>query len=485
MANATPSVLAARLGRATDAFIRRPAWWPGLIAFWAAIAVASCAWHLHELETHARNAALLRGRLIFQMVETMRDWAARQSHARGFADNSALMTRQLGEMLQAERDRELRIHLTSLLLLNPANAPDDWERAALEGFEAGAAERYGVDGGEFRYMAPLPVRESCLECHAHQGYRVGDIRGGLSVSFPARTIDAAIAAQRQAFIVIHVIAFALLSLLALGSLTALRRRLGEVEQARDTMAQNEKMASLGRMVAGFAHEVNTPVGVAVGAVSQAGDVVRDFDRLLAQDEVDEEELRGHLATLGETNALALANLRRAAALVQSFKRTAVDQISEAARDYDLAELIADVRQNLHGLFKKTAIAVEVRCDPHLHLHGPAGALEQLLTNLLVNSRLHAFDDGARPGRIVIEAWREADEIVIDYRDDGAGMSAETLAHLFEPFYTTRRGAGGSGLGLYLVYDIATRALGGAIACSSAPGAGARFVLRYPVRPPPD
>ncbi len=471
--------MASAIGRSVDEFIRRPARWPGLIAFWAAIAGASFAWHLHELETYAQNMALLRGRLIFQMVETMRDWAAQQSHLRGFADNSALMTRQLGELLQQERDRELRIHLTSLKLLNPANAPDPWERAALEAFEAGAAERHGVDAGQFRYMAPLPTKASCLDCHAHQGYRVGDIRGGLSVSFPARSIEEAMAGQRQAFAAIHSVAFLIISALSIGSLTSLRRRLLEVEAARNDLAATEKMASLGRMVAGFAHEVNTPVGVAVGAVSQAGEVVRDFGRLLEQDEVDEAQIRSRLDTLDETHQLALANLKRAAGLVQSFKRTAVDQTSDAPRDYDLAEVIEDVRQNLHGLFKKTAIRIDVDCPPHQRLHGHVGALEQLLTNLMTNSRMHAFADGTVAGTIRISARRELDQVVIDFSDDGAGMDADTLTHAFEPFYTTRRGTGGSGLGLYIAYNLATQGLGGNLRCESAPGAGTRFRIEYP------
>jgi signal transduction histidine kinase len=472
---------ASRFGLAVDALIRRPAWWPVLVVFWAAIAAASFAWHQHELENYAQNSALQRGRLIVQMVETMRDWAAQQSHARGFADNSALMTRQLGELIQQDRDPNLKIHLTSLKLLNPANAPDAWEDAALHAFDAGSPERYGVDGDLFRFMAPLPTKASCLDCHAHQGHKVGDIRGGLSVSFPAQSILDGIAGQRRAFIIIHAIAFLLLSALSLSSLAALRRRLLDVDSARNDLADTEKMASLGRMVAGFAHEVNTPVGVAVGAVSQAGEVVHQLERMLEQDEVDEDEIHGHLSILTETNTLALGNLRRAAALVQSFKRTAVDQSSEAERDYDLTEIIADVRQNLHGMFKKTSITIEANCATGLRLHGPAGALEQLLTNLLTNSYIHGFANGTQAGTISIDAHTDGDTIVIDYRDDGAGMSAETVAHAFEPFYTTKRGGGGSGLGLYLAYEIATRKLGGSIQCNSMPNHGSQFILRYPAR----
>jgi two-component system, NtrC family, sensor kinase len=469
------------LARAFDGFIRRPAWWPVLIAFWAAITAASFAWHLHSLETYANNSALQRGRLIFQMIETMRDWTAQQSQARGFADNSALMTRELGELLREERDRNLKIHITSLKLLNPSNTPDAWEEGALQDFESGGSERYGIDGDQFRYMAPLPTKPSCLVCHAHQGYQVGDVRGGISVTFPVSYVSDIIDAQKRSYLYIHIVAFAIFALLAWGSLTVIRRHVLALEATRGELVETEKMASLGRMVAGFAHEVNTPVGVAVGAVSQSQELVAELAALLDKEEVTEAELRERMDMLDETSMLALNNLRRASGMVQSFKRTAVDQLSETERDFDLAEATDDVRKNLHNQFKNTPIQITVSCPASIKLHGPVGALEQLLTNLLTNSRIHAFADGTRAGAISIAARQEGERIIIDYADDGAGMAPETLQHAFEPFFTTRRGSGGSGLGLYIAYNLATRNLGGTITCSSVPGQGTRFVVDMPFK----
>lgn len=257
------------------------------------------------------------------------------------------------------------------------------------------------------------------------------------------------------------------------------RRLKAEQQA---VLEAEKMASLGRMVAGFAHELNTPVGVAVGAASQARELVAEVASLLDAEEVSEEDLRERLRLLDETAALALGNLRRAADMVQSFKRTAVDQSSEAERDYDLAEVIEDAEKALHAEFKHTSIEISTRCPAGLRLHGAPGALVQVLTNLLQNSRIHAFADGKAAGHIGIDAKDDGDAITIDYADDGAGMSADTLARVFEPFYTTRRGSGGSGLGLYIAYNLVTRRLGGTVSCTSAPGAGTRFLIRYPRRP---
>lgn len=256
-----------------------------------------------------------------------------------------------------------------------------------------------------------------------------------------------------------------------------------LKEEQEKLLEAEKMASLGRMVAGFAHEVNTPVGIAVGAASQIRELVRELEQLIAQEEVSEEALRQRLDALDETADLTLTNLQRAAGMVQSFKRTAVDQASEMTREYELAEVIEDVQKSLRNAFKNTAIRIEVDCPAHLKLYGPAGALVQLLTNLLNNSRMHAYADGKGAGTIRIGVTAASERVTIDYRDDGTGMPAETLAHAFEPFFTTRRGTGGSGLGLYIVYNLVTQALRGQIRCESAPGQGTRFLIDMPRRLP--
>lgn len=256
------------------------------------------------------------------------------------------------------------------------------------------------------------------------------------------------------------------------------RRLRD-EQER--VLEAEKMASLGRMVAGFAHEVNTPIGIAVGVTSQSRQLIKEIGDLLAQEEVTEEDLRSRLCMLDEVSELGLSNLRRAADLVKSFKRTAVDQTSDVERDYDLAELIEDVQKSMHSAFKATLVQVNVDCPAGITVYGPAGALIQLLTNLLQNSRMHAFDDGRRAGHICIQAAADDERVHLEFSDDGAGMSDEILQQAFEPFFTTRRGSGGSGLGLYIAYNLVTQGLHGSIRCTSALGQGTRFIVEYPRR----
>lgn len=492
-----------------ERFLRHPRQWWWLIAFWLLLALASYAWRLNEMQGHAHELASQRGRLVFEMVETTRLWAA--NHGGVYAPvteatppnpyldvpekvittpsgkvltkiNPAYMTRQLGDLIGQSWD--LRIHLTSLKPINPGNVPDDWERGALEGFEQKREAKVSVVGAGgtavFRYMAPLEVKKPCLVCHEKQGYRLGDVRGGISVTFPARHVYDIIDEHRRAYLAIHVVAFLLLSTLTWAALSLNRRHLLALESTRSDLAESEKMASLGRMVAGFAHEVNTPIGVAVGATSQASTIAAELGRLLDREEVEESELREQLALLGEGTDLALANLRRAAGMVQSFKRTAVDQESDAAREFRFAEMIDDVRKNLYNTFKKSAVDIQVSCPEDLRGYGKAGALEQVLTNLMENARIHAFDEGRSVGILRIEARPEAGHCLIAVSDNGAGMDEETAGKVFEPFFTTRRGKGGSGLGLYIVYNLVTRELGGTITCQSRPGVGTEFLVRMPL-----
>jgi signal transduction histidine kinase len=202
---------------------------------------------------------------------------------------------------------------------------------------------------------------------------------------------------------------------------------------------------------------------------------------LQREEVTEHELQQQLGYLHESNDLAMANLRRAASLVQSFKRTAVDQSSDQERNYLLDELIADVLYNLRPIFKRTDIRISVNCQHHLQLNGIPGALTQVLTNLCLNAHAHAFAQGSMQGQLQIDAAVVNGKVEITVADDGMGMNEATLKSAFEPFFTTRRNGGGSGLGLYITYNLVTHQLGGSVTCDSAPGKGARFRVCFPYR----
>ncbi len=514
---------------ADTGWLIRPVVWIGLVAFWGALSALSFSWHYQDLQTHAHTMAALRGRLVFQLVQTTRLWASEhggvyapiseKSPPNPWLDvpeknirtpsgipltkiNPAYMTRQLAELLASESD--MRIHLTSLNPINPDNGPDSWERAALKAFENGQDEVIETGKGPdglVRYMAPLMVKKPCMVCHAKQGYQVGQVRGGLSVTMPSSYVLELIDQERGRLYKIHLFAFFTLSGLTLAGLVANRKRVlelveerdkrrlaaealsekvAELERTRDELLQSEKMASLGRMVAGFSHEVNTPIGVAVGAASQIEHAAKSIDLLLNSDEVSEEELRSDLATIQEAAGMTLSNLRRAAGLVQSFKRTSVDQASDAPRSFNMAEIIEDVQYGLHNVFKRTSIALTVSCPDDLTLFGPAGAIEQIITNLMMNSFQHAFDEGQQAGEIHIQVEHSRGTVTLTYRDTGCGMTADTIQHIFEPFFTTRRGKGGSGLGLYLVYSLVTAVLKGTIHCESVPANGTTFIASFQI-----
>lgn len=261
----------------------------------------------------------------------------------------------------------------------------------------------------------------------------------------------------------------------------LRAKVEELVQTRNELLQSEKMASLGRLVAGFAHEINTPIGVAVGAASTLLEVSHTIINLLEQEEVDEEELVSALDSVEEAAELTLSNLRRAIRLVGSFKRTAVDQSSEVARFFNVKETIEDVNNSLHNKFKKTAIKIQVNCPDDLTLYGVPGVMDQVLTNLMMNSLFHGFEDGTLAGKITITARFQADHLHLEYVDTGKGMAQETAEKIFEPFFTTRRGRGGSGLGMYICYNLVTNQLHGIITCTSSPGQGVKFFIDYPVQ----
>ena len=262
-----------------------------------------------------------------------------------------------------------------------------------------------------------------------------------------------------------------------------KKRLGEKESelnlTRYELVQSEKIASLGRMVAGFAHEVNTPIGIAVGAISQAQQSAGRFHKLLEQEEVEEKDLTDNIDTIAKVSALAMSNLNRAARLVRSFKRTSIDQASEQSRKYNVKNAVEDVLYTLNSKLKKTGISVKVACPDDIQVMGQPGRFDQLVTNLVLNSYLHGFENGAMAGEINIGIRLKGDMIAMEYADTGVGMDQATVDKIFEPFFTTSR-SDGSGLGMYLCYSIVVNDMKGRIRCVSAPGTGARFEVVFPV-----
>ncbi len=260
----------------------------------------------------------------------------------------------------------------------------------------------------------------------------------------------------------------------------LQARMEELERTRQELVQSEKMASLGRLVAGFAHELNTPIGVAVSSASVLDGKAREISHLLAQDEVDGDALDAILQQFGEASRLITANLKRASELVNSFKRTAVDKSSEHIHGFNVKTMLDDVIKTLHSRFKQSHIEIQVDCAENLDIYSVPGSIEQIITNLLLNSLEHAYDAGQN-GSIHIGAALHEDRLHIEYQDNGKGMTEETRAKIFEPFFTTNRAHGGSGLGMYISYNLLTTQLQGDMQCHSTLGEGTRFTLDFPIQ----
>jgi predicted ATPase/signal transduction histidine kinase len=257
-------------------------------------------------------------------------------------------------------------------------------------------------------------------------------------------------------------------------------KINELTQARHELVQSEKMASLGRLVAGFAHELNTPIGVAIGSASALQEESQKVHRLLEQEEVDVDDLISAVSSIEKGFDLTLANLERAAGLVSSFKRTAVDQSSGEVRTFDVKEVINDTINTLRNRFKQTNIEIQMNCANDLKIKSLPGALEQILTNLLINSLIHGFEEGTRAGQINISVHLQSDHLHLKYSDNGKGIAPENLVQIFEPFFTTHRAHGGSGLGMYICYNLVTTQLQGTITCESTLGKGVEFFIIFPV-----
>lgn len=221
------------------------------------------------------------------------------------------------------------------------------------------------------------------------------------------------------------------------------------------LMEQEKADALGRLVAGVAHEVNTPIGVAVTAASSVSENALKLAAVLRGEKVSRAELTELSARLISGSDLVERNLQRAAALIGNFKKVTVDQASEAVSDFVLLDYLRSVISVLGPALRKAAVSVSLDVDAAIELHLAAGLLTQVVSNLVMNSINHAFPEG-RGGQIRISARLEGRHVLIDVADDGCGASADVRARMFEPFFTTKRGKGGSGLGLYIVASLMER-----------------------------
>jgi len=257
--------------------------------------------------------------------------------------------------------------------------------------------------------------------------------------------------------------------------TALRN----LRETQNSLIEAEKLAALGRLVAGVAHEVNNPVGISLTVASSLERKTALFASEVARGDVRRSSLNEFLETSRDASSQLVANLNRAAELITSFKQVAADRNYSDQRTFDLADLTEQVAMSLRPGLRKHHLTLNVDCQPNLIMNSYPGPYGQVLTNLFLNSVAHAFPDG-RAGTVDIRA-REAgkDNVEIIFSDDGCGMSLDVRRRAFDPFFTTRRDQGGTGLGLHIVYSIVTNRLGGRLELDSEPGRGTRIRIILP------
>lgn len=250
--------------------------------------------------------------------------------------------------------------------------------------------------------------------------------------------------------------------------------------AKDQLIESERMASLGGLVAGITHDVNTPLGVGVTAASFLQDKLNTLEKTIDDKKLTGKALSSFIDDAQQTSTLLLSNLNRASDLVASFKQVAVDQTSEAERDVELKSYIQEIIKSLAPNFKQTHYSIVAECPEDLVIRCAPGVLAQIFTNMIMNSLIHGFEKGGQ-GNIHINVQKIEEQLQIDYRDDGKGMSQEMLDKLFDAFFTTKRGKGGSGLGAHIMYNLVTQTLGGQIEASSKLGEGLTYKISFPIK----
>ena len=259
----------------------------------------------------------------------------------------------------------------------------------------------------------------------------------------------------------------------------LTKALGILHQTQEELIRSEKMAALGSLVAGIAHELNTPIGNSVTVATALAARTEDLIAAYSDGKLRRTDFDRFTQSAGQAVDLLMRSLLRAEELVRSFKQVAVDQTSEQRRRFELNEVLREMAITISPMFKHGEIMLEVRETGPFTLDSYPGPLGQVFTNLVTNALLHAFE-GRSQGHITITPHIvDGDTLQIDFADDGQGIPAADQRRIFDPFFTTRLGRGGTGLGLHIVYNLVTQVLGGRITVQSAPGAGTHFVLTLP------
>ncbi|MBI4647722.1 MAG: PAS domain S-box protein [Bacteroidia bacterium] len=265
---------------------------------------------------------------------------------------------------------------------------------------------------------------------------------------------------------------------AINQKNELGKTLDELRRMQKQLVESEKMASLGGLVAGVAHEINTPVGIGITAASTLSDITRQLNVLYKQGKMTQSCFDDYLENAVASSDLILSNLQRTGELIKSFKQVSVDQVTEQKREFNFGSYVQDIVRSLHPKLKHTKLNVEVDCKNDIIMNSFPGPFAQIITNLIINSSIHGFPDNDE-GLLRLEATTDNKNLTFIYSDNGKGMAPEVFKKVFDPFFTTDKQRG-TGLGMHIVYNLVTHKLKGDIKAWSEPGKGVRFTIVVPL-----
>ncbi|MFZ5352251.1 MAG: ATP-binding protein [Bacillota bacterium] len=257
----------------------------------------------------------------------------------------------------------------------------------------------------------------------------------------------------------------------------LHEAMDKLIEAQEQLVKSERMAAIGSLVAGVAHEINTPVGIGVTAATHLDREARAIDEEYKGKRMKKQNFEGFLEVCRELTDVLLINLRKAAELVKSLKRVSINQSTEEKISFKVKEVIKDTALSIDTELKKGKHNLVINCSDDMEIVSYQGVLSQILSNLMINSLVHGFD-GTEHGNITINASAEGNLVLIEYYDNGKGIDAENLPRVFEPFFTTAKSKGSTGLGLNVVFNLVTAKLNGSINCESEPDKGVRFIISF-------
>ncbi|WP_286265918.1 sensor histidine kinase [Thalassotalea atypica] len=257
----------------------------------------------------------------------------------------------------------------------------------------------------------------------------------------------------------------------------LKKSILELNKAQKRLLNAEKMAVLGSLSAEVSHEINTPIGVSITSTSFLVDLIKHLETDFTEQKLTKRTFEEFINNANQSAELLSNNLTRASDLISSFKQVAVDQTSDKIRLINIGQYLDEIVQSLHPKLKKTNHCVRVHCPDNIEMQVHAGAISQIITNLVINSIIHGFE-GMNRGEIRIDVNYLNDNLHLHYQDNGQGIEQSALAHIFEPFYTTKDAMGGSGLGTHIIYNLVTDTLNGTISASCEPNQGLAYDIEF-------